>query len=311
MNNVAVSAEFLGAVNALLDKTLPLGLGMVPLFLMIVLFKELFSALVMHNRFRLDAYPLVRGVVILMVLAFYRDLLEVLSATLEAITEFIGPDRTFMQKLTDMWNLLLLGADREMPSSMEEVYETFTRLWHFDLVTWLLALLEGSFVHIVRKGIELIRLVLLGFLYIVGPLALGLSVIPGFGSLFLKWLQSYLTVQFWSVTLIILDTLVSEFNSLYFDGLLFPEVLDTTNFVLVSLVIVILYFLVPHLTSYYLGHAHAAIFQSRVFSTALLGAGAAYQGGRAVLAGTKAVAAASQPVVNHFYPGVRYAPRRQ
>ena len=27
MNNVAVSAEFLGAVNALLDKTLPLGLG--------------------------------------------------------------------------------------------------------------------------------------------------------------------------------------------------------------------------------------------------------------------------------------------
>ena len=104
----------------------------------------------------------------------------------------------------------------------------------------------------------------------------------------MKWLQSYLTVQFWSVTLIILDTLVSEFNTLYLNGLLFTNELGAANFALVSLVIVILYFLVPHLTSYYLGHSHAAIFQSRVFSTAMLGAGMAYQGGRAAVAGGRA-----------------------
>ena len=76
---------------------------------------------------------------------------------------------------------------------------------------------------------------------------------------------------------------MTEFNSLYLSGLLFSNELGASNFVLVSLIIVILYFMVPHLTAYYLGHAHASIFQSRVFSTAMLGAGLAYQGGRAAV----------------------------
>ena len=308
MNNVAITPEFLEAVNILLDKTHAIGLALIPLLLLIVLFNQVFGALVFSQRFRLDVLPIVRGLVLLFALTFYTEFLSVLSATIEALANFIGPNRTFMQRLADMWNLLLPGAQNgELPSNMEELYESFTRLMQFDIVNWLLALLEGSFVYIVRKGIELIRLVLLGFLYIVGPLAIGLSVIPGFNSLAMKWLQSYLTVQFWSVTLIILDTLVSQFNSLYFNGLLFSNELGATNFVLVSLVIVILYFLVPHLTSYYLGHTQAAIFQSRVFSTAMLGAGLAFQGGRAAMAGGKVVAGAGTSVAARGSQAVRYA----
>ncbi len=315
MNNVAVSGEFLAAVNNLLEKTLAIGLAMVPVFLLVVLFNQVFSALVFENRFRLDMQPIVRGFVILLVLTFYTDFMAVVSGTIQALSDYIGPDKTFMQKLSDMWNLLLPGNQNgSLPTNMEELYASFTRLVQFDIVNWLLALLEGSFVHIVRKGIEIIRLVLLGFLYIVGPLAIGLSVIPGFNSLVMKWLQSYLTVQFWSVTLIILDTLVSEFNSLYFNGLLFSTELGTANFVLVSLVIVILYFMVPHLTSYYLGHSHAAIFQSRVFSTALLGAGMAYQGGRTAIAGSKTVMKTGGAAVRNLYKTsqtVRYANRNR
>ena len=311
MNNVSVSAEFLAAVNTLLAKTYAIGLAMIPIFLMVVVFNQLFAALVFSQRFRLEVQPIVRGFVILFALTFYTDFLDVISTTIKALSDYIGPDKTFMQKLADMWNLLLPSTqDGSLPSNMEELYATFTRLMQFDLVNWLLALLEGSFVHVVRKGIEVIRLVLLAFLYIVGPLALGISVIPGFNSVAMKWLQSYLTVQFWSVTLIILDTLVTEFNSLYLNGLLFTNELGAANFVLVSLVIVILYFLVPHLTSYYLGHSHAAIFQSRVFSTAMLGAGMAYQGGRAAVAGGRAVVGAGSDAVNRGRQAVRYAHRQ-
>ncbi|MEK6481655.1 hypothetical protein WJR50_29190 [Catalinimonas sp. 4WD22] len=315
MNNLSASAEFLAAVNTLLERTLAIGLSMIPVFLLIVVFNQVFSALVFSQRFRLDFQPMVRGVVLWIGLAFYSDFLDVISATIQAISDYIGPDRTFMQKLAEMWNLLLPGSQTgELPSNMEELYASFTRLMQFDLVNWLLALLEGSFVHIVRKGIELIRLVLLAFLYIVGPLAIGLSVIPGLNSLAMKWLQSYLTVQFWSITLIILDTLVSEFNSLYFNGYLFPDELSTTNFVLVSLVIVILYFMVPHLTSYIIGHSHAAVFQSRVFSTAMLGAGLAYQKGKAVMSTSKVVVgtgAAGSTSVNAGAQAARYAHRRK
>ena len=308
MNNVAISPEFLVAVNTLLGKTYAIGLAMIPIFLMVVLFNQLFAALVLSQRFRLDVQPIVRGFVILFALTFYTDFMNVISATIQALSDYIGPDKTFMQKLADMWNLLLPGTEGGgLPSNMEELYATFTRLMQFDLVNWLLALLEGSFVHVVRKGIELLRLVLLGFLYVVGPLALGFSVIPGFNSLAMKWLLSYLTVQCWSITLIILDTLVTEFNSLYLNGLLFSNELGASNFVLVSLIIVILYFMVPHLTAYYLGHSHAAIFQSRIFSTALLGAGMAYQGGRAAVAGGRAAMGAGGAAMSRSGQAVRYA----
>ncbi len=308
MNNVAASAEFLAAVQVLLDRTLSIGFAMVPVFLMIVMFNQLFASLVYSDRFKIDAFPIIRGFVILFALSFYTEFMEVISATIEKVVEIIGPEKTFMQKLSDMWNLLLPGTEEgSQPSTMQELYESFSHFWGFDLSTWLLTLLEGSFVHIVRKGIELIRLVLIGFLYIVGPVAAGLSVLPGFGSLAMKWLQNYLTVQFWSVTLIILDTLVSKFNSLYFEGFLFHGALDTANFVLVSLVIVILYFMVPHLTSYIIGHSHAAIFQSRVFSTALLTAGMAMQGGRAALAGKKAVGNSGKTTWNQEKQAARYA----
>ena len=311
MNNVAASPEFLAAVDILLGKTYAIGLAMIPIFLMIVMFNQVFAALVFSQRFRLDVQPIVRGFVILFALTFYTEFLDVISATIKALSDYIGPDQTFMQKLADMWNLLLPGAqDGSLPSNMEELYATFTRLMQFDLVNWILALMEGSFVYVVRKGIELIRLVLLGFLYVVGPLALGISIIPGFNSLAMKWLQSYLTVQFWSVTLIILDTLVSEFNTLYLNGLLFTNELGAANFALVSLVIVILYFLVPHLTSYYLGHSHAAIFQSRVFSTTMLGAGMAYQGGRAAVAGGRAAMGAGGSAISQGRQAVRYAHRQ-
>ena len=310
MNNVTASTEFLVAVDILYARTHAIGLALIPLFLSVVVFNQVFAAMVFSQRFRFDAYPIVRGFVLLFALTFYRDFLDVLSATIEALSDYIGPDKTFMQKLSDMWNLLLPTTDDGgLPDSMEELYATFTRLMQFDLVNWLLALLEGSFVHIVRKGIEIVRLVLLGFLYVVGPLAIGLSVIPGFNSLAMKWLQSYLTVQFWSVTLIILDTLVAEFNTLYLNGLLFTNELGAANFVLVSLVIVILYFMVPHLTSYYLGHSHAAIFQSRVFSTALLGAGMAMQGGRVAAAGGRAALGAGKAAMSKGSQAVRYAYR--
>ena len=53
MNNVAASPEFLAAVDILLGKTYAIGLAMIPVFLMIVVFNQVFAALVFSQRFRL------------------------------------------------------------------------------------------------------------------------------------------------------------------------------------------------------------------------------------------------------------------
>lgn len=85
MNNLSASIEFLAAVNTLLERTLGIGLSMIPVFLLIVMFNQVFSALVFSQRFRLDFQPMVRGVVLWIGLAFYTDFLDVISATIQAI----------------------------------------------------------------------------------------------------------------------------------------------------------------------------------------------------------------------------------
>jgi hypothetical protein len=99
MNNLSASAEFLAAVNTLLERTLAIGLAMIPVFLLIVMFNQVFAALVFSQRFRLDFQPMVRGFVLLLVLTFYTDFLDVISATIQSISDDIGPDRTFMPSL--------------------------------------------------------------------------------------------------------------------------------------------------------------------------------------------------------------------
>jgi hypothetical protein len=72
--------------------------------------------------------------------------------------------------------------------------------------------------------------------------------------------------------------------------------------------------MVPHLTSYIIGHSHAAVFQSRVFSTAMLGAGLAYQKGRAAMQASKVVVgtgAAGSASANTGAQAARYAHRRK
>jgi signal transduction histidine kinase len=148
----------------------------------------------------------------------------------------------------------------------------------FNLHDLMQSFVLGGIASIARKLIEIFRQTLLGFLYVVGPIALTMSVLPGFGKLLLKWFSHYLSVQFWSVTLVILDNLVvlytdlSKMRTSVMSGLSLSEASEKIDILLLNIVITVLYFMVPYLTSLFIGQSSTGMFQSRALGLATAGA---------------------------------------
>jgi hypothetical protein len=148
----------------------------------------------------------------------------------------------------------------------------------FNLHEMMQSFVLGGIASIARKLIEIFRQTLLGFLYVVGPIALAISVLPGFGKLLLKWFSHYLSVQFWSITLIILDNLVvlytdlSKMRTSVMSGLSLSEASEKIDILLLNIVITVLYFMVPYLTSLFIGQSSTGMFQSKALGLAAAGA---------------------------------------
>jgi hypothetical protein len=105
-----------------------------------------------------------------------------------------------------------------------------------------------------------------------------MSVLPGFGKLLMKWFSHYLSVQFWSITLVILDNLVvlytdiSKMRTSVMSGLSLSEASEKIDILLLNIVITVLYFMVPYLTSLFIGQSSTGMFQSRALGLATAGA---------------------------------------
>jgi hypothetical protein len=149
----------------------------------------------------------------------------------------------------------------------------------------------------VRYIILALRDVLVSFLYAVGPLAIALSIIPMFKSLASKWLQSFIYVHFWYLTLAVLDLLFKVYLQSY-GSISVPSsgnselVMNTfsgndnmTNYLFTNIVVMLCYILVPYLTSFYVGSSHAGAFMSKMVGIATAAAGV---GAKVMATGAKA-----------------------
>lgn len=92
-----------------------------------------------------------------------------------------------------------------------------------------------------------------------------------------KWFQNYLSVQCWGITLVILDNIVMLYRQLsqqrinVMTGLSMSEASEKLDMVLITIVIALMYFMVPYLTSFFAGQAQSAMYQSRAMALAAAG----------------------------------------
>lgn len=126
---------------------------------------------------------------------------------------------------------------------------------------------------IIRSTIGLIQHYLLGVLLVVGPLAITFSIIPAMGSLRVQWFSRWLNLSCWSITMNILDEILigstTKFKN-YIEGqaksgvsLMDMDSSITQEFIIVNLVIVVLYVMVPFITSFYTNAESTGQFLSK------------------------------------------------
>jgi hypothetical protein len=291
MNNISANPSFLQAVAELTGIVIRSCVFIVPTLVAIVLIVSLAKGFSSGGGVQVDYSPLVRGFILMVSLYFYEELLGIVSSAIEGFVGMIAQPENIYVELDDLQGGLPSKPEVGDKSLTDYVDQAVEFIQSFDLQAMLQSMVLGGIASLARKVIELLRQTLLGFLYIMGPMAIALSVLPGFGRLFLKWFQNYLSVQFYSLTLVILDNLVVLYTQFtkervsILSGAPAGVASERIDFLLISIVITILYCMVPYLTSLYIGQTSSGIFQSKAIGLAAAGTALAMKGG-AALAGS-------------------------
>ena len=297
MNNVSGNPSFIESINIMVGVVINACMVVVPTLVLMTLIVSLAKGFTSGSGVSVNYAPVVRGFILMVTLFFYQELLDIVSAAIGGFTSLLNQPANIYQDLDS-----LASGDpaprtevKPLTGYFDQVVDFFNS---FNLLSMLQSFALGGIASIARKIMEIFRQTLLGFLYVTGPIAISLSVLPFFGQLVQKWFQNYLSVQFWGVTLVILDNLVALYRGLsqsrvdVMTGLSISEAAEKLDMVLITLVIAVMYFMVPYLTSFFAGQAQSAIYQAKSMALGVAGTLLAAKGA-AMLTGAGAVPAAA------------------
>lgn len=295
MNNVSINPSFLAIIEEMASVVRFPCILLIHTLMAITLIITLARGFTAREGVSVAYGAVVRSFILLGFLYFYQEIMELISSTIGAFAGHLNQPTNIYAALEE-----LPGGDSANPeySLTDYVEEAVDYINSFNLLSLLQSVALGGIASIARKLMELLRQTLLGLLYVTGPIAISLSVLPFFGQLVQKWFQNYLTVQCWSITLIILDNIVVLYRHLsqhrlgLMHGLSVSEASEKLDMILITLIIALLYFMVPYLTSLFIGQAQSAMYPARVLAT---GAGAAVltAQGAAVMSGAAGMASAA------------------
>ncbi|MEN7551851.1 hypothetical protein AAG747_28300 [Rapidithrix thailandica] len=282
MNNVSHDTAFIQAMLQLGELVVTQCYWLLPTLITLTLIATLARGLTQNRGLRVNYFPVVRGFVILFTVFFYGELMGVVSGGIGGFAGLLPQTKNIHASLHQMIQERT-GKDVS-GNSLQDYLDTVAGVFRLDFYQLVGNFLSTGVVSVLRRILELLRQSLLGFLYVTGPLALTLSVVPALEGLALRWFQNYLSVQCWSITLIVLDNMVALYAKTFAKGYTsaYPgEEFTQLNFIIVSVTTTLLYLMVPYLTSLFMGTVASSQFPSRMAGIAsagagLLGAGARY-----------------------------------
>lgn len=171
----------------------------------------------------------------------------------------------------------------------------------------ILGLATDFMTSVIQAIMEFIQSFLLAFLYVAGPIALTFSLLPGFGGLAKSWLQSFIGINMWSVAFQVIGGLFVHYQA-YEAAMSTGSAADViasvtgasqTRFMVACLVFIIMYLLVPMMSSMIVGSSAAdGVLGAGIRAGAALAAGAATGG-----AGAMSMAGAGAKAVNALGSG--------
>ncbi|WP_157433308.1 hypothetical protein [Adhaeribacter aquaticus] len=286
-----INDDFLRACDRSLETVLDVCRFITPTFMSIALIISIGRGYLSGHGLQIDFSPIVKALALFLLLFFYQDLMNILGAGIKGVTAlFDGSENVgvALQKLTTPPGIAAAAqSDNIAPADVVEQGGTwyakiYNSIANFSIMHIITQFFTSTTVMLVRQIVLFIRQFVLGFLYVIGPITICLSVIPAFSGLAGKWLQNFIAVQFWALTMNLLDLIYTNFATQdttvggVFGGLTDPgQSMDDIKFLLMSVSFIILYCMVPTLTSYIIGSTAVQGFMSAAVGMAAGAAGSA------------------------------------
>ena len=286
---VAYGADpgFLNACDQTLQIVLRACRFITPTFMLIALLYTVGRGFISGNGLAMDWGPIIKAVWIFFLLFFYKELIDTLSSGVANFTRlFALPNGSTAASLM---GATISTGDTLAPKTVveqatDEIANLLKTITSFSLTNILLQLITGEVVLLIRQIMQFIQQFILGFLFVCGPISICLSVVPAFGQLAMKWLQNFLAVQLWGLSFALLDLLYTFYtaSNSTFGGVFGTSITASetdTKQLIVSVAFIMLYLMVPYLTSLIIGSSAAQGFVGSVVgmaaSAAAAGAGVA------------------------------------
>jgi hypothetical protein len=286
-----LDTDFITAADGALRKVLQAcQLYLIPPFLSVALLYTVGRGYLQGGQLRMDFSPLLRALLVYFILFFYRDFMDLIGGAIGAFSSLVAPAKPgfiaeALQSLTNPAGSPAVEPDQATNTAgfVNEQIGAITSIWdkltRFSLLNLLTELFTTTTVVLIRQVLVLVRQYIVAFLYVSGPIAICLSALPPFAQLGKQWLQNFMAVQFWSLTYSLLDTIYANYattrpgtgNILMPTGLTPSSYADDLTYLVNSIGFVILYCMVPWLTSFLIGSSAVQGFVG-MFNGAVAGA---------------------------------------
>lgn len=183
---------------------------------------------------------------LILLLKFYDHVVHLMTSLPEQITHTIAQGdafNQFMNHYSEYWQ----QASKSEGGFFDQVKAVAT-----GALNGVLHYLSALIIIIVIQGFFIIRAMLLAFLYAIGPLAIGFSILPGRSGLLSRWVNLFIVVAGWQIVGAIFLEMIAR------AGLKQLETKDAASFVALitcNVVLVLALVLVPKISAELIGQA--------------------------------------------------------
>ena len=286
-----LDTDFITAADGALRKVLQAcQLYLIPPFLSVALLYTVGRGYLQGGQLRMDFSPLLKALFVYFILFFYRDFMDLIGGAIGGFSSLVAPAKPgfIAEALQSLTNPAGAAIEPDKATNtaafVNDQIGTISTFWdkltNFSLLNLLTELFTTSTVVLIRQVLVMVRQYIVAFLYVSGPIAICLSALPPFAQLGKQWLQNFMAVQFWSLTYSLLDTIYANYagtrpatgNVLLGAGVTPGDYANDVTYLINSIGFVILYCMVPWLTSFLIGSSavqgFAGMFGGAVAGTA-------------------------------------------
>lgn len=189
-----------------------------------------------------DYTPVIRAIILTIVLTLYSDLLAVATGMIDYVASLFSPKDP--QEVLASLKAMTAKVDGAFTTANSNLWKDFDLKWDTDqmkkdidivlgvmsnsmemVILKLVRLVAEGLTLLVRAFVAKMQVLVVVFLAITGPIAILISMIPGFQGAMAYWFRNLLHAKFWAMTIGVLDNIVN----FYVDNLVDSHVDNMMN----------------------------------------------------------------------------------